>query len=86
MNAHMSLLDKQELPVWEIWGQYSSKTRETNTKTREEQHFNSLLGRVNIDWLTGKSQLILLFSEGTEEEPLQVSKHRGLTRHHKEVS
>lgn len=72
--------------MWEILGQYSSKTGETNTKRREEQHFNSLHGRVNIDWLTGKSQLVLLFSEGTEEEPSQVSRHRGLTRHYKEVS
>lgn len=85
----MSLLHKQELLVWETLGQHSSKTGETNTKTREEQHFNSLPGRINIDWLTGKSQLILLFSEGssgTEEEPSQVSKHTGLTKNFKEVS
>lgn len=89
MNAHMSLLHKQELPVWETLGHYSSKTGETNTKTREQQHFNSLPGRVNIDWLTGKSEIILLFGEGssdTEEEPSQVSKHTGLTKHYKEVS
>ena len=80
---------QQELPVWETLGQHSSKTGETNTKTREQQHFNSLPGRVNIDGLTGKSQLILLFGEGisgTEEVPSQVSKHTGLTKHYKEVS
>jgi len=65
MNAHMSLLYKQELPVWETLGQHSSKTGETNIKTREQQHFKSLPGRVNTGWLTRKSQLILLCREGS---------------------
>lgn len=89
MNAHMASLHKQELPVWETLGQFSSKTGETNTKTREQQLFNSLCGRVNIDWFTGKSQLILRFGEGssgTEEEPSQVSKNTGSTKHYEEAS
>lgn len=85
----MPLLHKQKLPVWETLGQHSSEAGGTNTeKTREQQqqHFNSLPGRVNIDWLRGKSQLILLFG-GTEEEPSQSQQqHKARGNHSANIS
>lgn len=51
------------------WGRIPARQEEQTPKTREQQHFNSLPGRVNIDWLRGESQLILLFLVAHRRSP-----------------
>lgn len=63
------------------FGATFQQDRRNKYQNKRAKALNSLPGRVNIDWLTGKSQLILLFGEGssgTEEEPHKLASTLGL--------